>query len=65
MDPDENHARQIELALKIRRDMGAGNVDDSVVAEAADELAELVIALNDWMGNGGFPPQKFERRPSR
>ncbi len=60
MDPNANHARQVELALAIRRALDAG-VDLELVSRMADELAENVIALNDWVGNGGFWPSKGSR----
>lgn len=55
MDPNANHARQVELALQIRKLLDVG--DDVAVIDIADELAGLVIALNDWIANGG----KFAR----
>ncbi len=52
VDPDENYARQLELALRLyNSDALTISTDD------AWELAELVIALNDWVANGGFPPK--------
>jgi len=59
MDPDENLAEQIKLALRIQAAADAGRDADPDVYDDGARLAELVIALNDWIGNGGFPPRKW------
>lgn len=62
MDPIANIKRQRELARDI-----IGRVDsveaasdpdhnNELIARDANELAELVIALDEWRTNGGFDP---------
>jgi hypothetical protein len=48
MDPVENLKRQRELARLLLNDNGT-------LADAV-ELADLVIALDDWRLRGGFDP---------
>lgn len=53
MDPNANLAEQLRLARGIQAcaDDGAPiDVDD------ATRLAELVLALDEWLRNGGFRP---------
>lgn len=47
MDPDANMAEQREIAAAI------------LIGQPADveRLAELVLALDKWLGNGGYPPK--------
>jgi hypothetical protein len=69
MDPNENLRRQREIAAKIVRLRDAGADDDrddqaslsSAIADLADELAGLVIALNDWIVRGGALPSSWSR----
>lgn len=52
MDPNENIKRQRELATKLAEaDTGPGKI-----AAWTRELAELVIALDEWRTSGGFDP---------
>lgn len=60
MDPKANLERQRELAQTI---VDAPEVPDAELSEeaeriiaAADELAGLVQALDQWRRNGGFDP---------
>ena len=62
MDPNANLKEQIELALAIARYKADLDLDRHPSPDQAERLAELVIALNDWIANGGFPPEKWERR---
>ena len=52
MDPDKNLEEQIELAKKILYASGDHVLD-------ADRLAELVLALNDWIQLNGVLPNKW------
>lgn len=54
MDPDANIKEQRGLARRIIAD-----VDRGVGASPndAERLAELVLALDEWLQKGGFPPQ--------
>jgi hypothetical protein len=49
MDPDATHARMIELA-------DAHEADQPI---DVDELASLVVSLDDWLRKGGFPPKAW------
>jgi hypothetical protein len=60
MDPNANLERQRELAQTI---LDAPEVPDAELSQeasqiiaAADELAGLVQALDEWRRNGGFDP---------
>ncbi len=59
MDPDANLEEQRRLAQRIIADeesgMGSATLD-------ADRLAELVIALDEWITNGGFLPEAWRRK---
>lgn len=59
MDPTENYRKQLSLALKIQSAEECGDWDLEAQGNAA-ELVELVLALHDWLGNGGFQPKRFE-----
>jgi hypothetical protein len=70
MDPTANLARQLAIAAEIIgiRDSGEddGDVDaeidrDEQVADLADELADLVQALDEWMKKGGALPDQWNR----
>lgn len=61
MDPNANIARQRELALSILALEGSLEIREPgkprrAVWHYADELAELVIALDEWRLKGGFDP---------
>jgi hypothetical protein len=63
MDPDANITRQRELAAEITRvtDGGSDTHREALLAGSraaflAVELAELVIALDEWRLQGGYDP---------
>lgn len=60
MDPIANLKEQLELARRIQSAEEAEDNDPidaaCTKAECADRLAELVIALDEWMRKGGFSP---------
>lgn len=63
MDPKGNLAEQLELAREINAINDAASDDGELTEEqeldivhAASRLAELVIALDEWMRKGGFSP---------
>lgn len=58
MDPNENLREQLELAQKLRDDF---SLDDLQVDRAAMRLAELVLALDEWLRKGGFYPRAWLR----
>lgn len=51
MDPAENLRQQRALAQRI-----VNTEDPSMRAVLGDELAGLVLALDEWLENGGFNP---------
>lgn len=52
MDPNETLRRIRSLVLQIEK-------DESGMAHGAEELAELVRALDHWMSRGGFAPYEW------
>ena len=56
MDPEANQEEQIRIASAIIRAADAGEPVDS---DDAARLAELVIALHDWIMNGNFLPRTW------
>lgn len=52
MDPDANLDEALELAVVLER-----YEDDD-----ARRLAELVLALNEWISRGGFLPAAWQRK---
>jgi hypothetical protein len=54
MDPNENIKRQIEIANEIIE----LDIPDEAVANLGSELAELVIALDEWRRKGGYDPYR-------
>lgn len=69
MDPNANIAEQTEVAATIMRlwDTYPDNGDkahaiDEQIAYEGMRLAELVLALNDWIVKGGFLPDIWKRK---
>ena len=58
MDPIANLKEQIELALQIQSRTDGESYPDYCydAANDAERLAELVIALDEWIRKGGFSP---------
>ena len=56
MDPDETWRRILALAKKLDDGQEKPKDSDSL------ELAELVLALDEWVTRGGFPPNVFLRK---
>lgn len=57
MDPNENLREQLRIAAWIA-DADGGDPD---VEFYANHLAQLVIALNDWISRGGFLPAAWRK----
>lgn len=55
MDPEKNLEQQVNMAATILR-LVDGDLD--VTVEAA-RLAELVLAMNDWISRGGVIPKRW------
>lgn len=53
MDPNANLREQLEIANRI---VDGDDLDVEEWDALRDRLAELVLALNDWITNGGFLP---------
>ena len=53
MDPNANLLEQLRLARKL--------VDDDAPSDDAQRLAELVLALDEWLQRGGFMPQRWTK----
>lgn len=58
MDPNANLREQLELADALRNDEGSSVWDRN---NRADRLAELVVALDEWLEAGGFLPERWQR----
>ena len=63
MDPNANLQRQLQLARNILRSL---DVDlekhprlTTTAEDDAEELAELVLALDEWLNRGGFKPSRW------
>ena len=56
MDPQANLKEQLELARDFVREADADESDVYFQQERVLRLAELVIALDEWMRKGGFSP---------
>lgn len=52
MDPNENLREQLKRA-RVLVDRDASTAD---LVDMGAELAEYVLALNEWITKGGFPP---------
>lgn len=63
MDPNTNLREQLALAQRL---INAFDTDeypnDIALAEDAQELASLVIALDEWLKTGGFLPKAWRSK---
>ncbi len=66
MDPNANLREQLQLARDIQTTWDHCGEDGNLsleqinhVADAANRLAELVLALNEWIARGGFLPDQW------
>jgi len=60
MDPNANLKEMLELAATIQEayeDEDGNGVDQ----DDANRLAELVLAMHEWLGHGGFKPNAWGR----
>lgn len=58
MDPDANLKEQRELAALIQSQLDEGETPDE---DDVLRLSELVIALDEWISNGGFVPAAWRK----
>lgn len=61
MDPNATLARIRE----VRNEILNGNHDDAYMSSLADDLAELIQSLDEWLSNGGFRPTAWNFSPIR
>lgn len=65
MDPNANLREQLKLAKRLAMGM-ARNDSPEARLDDADRLAELVLALDEWLTKGGFLPAIWEaNRPKK
>lgn len=61
MDPDANLKEQRILALRMTSDHDDPE-SNGIDQDDANRLAELVLALDEWIKNGGFLPKAWSPR---
>ena len=61
MDPDANLAEQLRLARGMQElsDADTAGADEELIDQGL-RIAELVIALNDWVRSGGYLPKAWQ-----
>ena len=59
MDPDATWAEMMQLSIGLRNEGGG---DEDIQLAEGERLAELVLAMDEWLRSGGFLPGVF--RPS-
>lgn len=59
MDPDANLQEQLEIAHRIIDEDDESIVDYNDLIRLTNRLAELVVALDEWISVGGFKPNKW------
>lgn len=67
MDPNANLEQQLELAGEILASADAASEEDrslDKLIEQAGALAGSVLALHEWITNGGFLPREWNRLPA-
>lgn len=57
MDPETALDRMLRIANRIVKE---GN---RTAATMGGDLAETVLALDEWLAKGGFPPQRWSGMP--
>jgi hypothetical protein len=62
MDPNASLERMLELAQLLRNDRDERIILPSdEIADAKDQLVEYVLALNDWLAQGGSLPKEWSK----
>jgi len=61
MDPDKNLEEQLEIAERLINEALTRIERDNL----GEELAERVLAMNEWVGNGGFLPVAYQSLDER
>ena len=69
MDPNANLQEQLELAREMQAIEDASDDEGNLAQEQVDDyqlkagrLADLMLALNEWITKGGFLPSAWERK---
>jgi hypothetical protein len=65
VDPNANVREQVGLARQVLDKADLLYMSREELEEVADmgvRLAELVVALDGWLGKGGFPPERWKGR---
>lgn len=60
MDPTENLKRQLLIANGILDNYGAAEYDYERLASDGAQLANLILALNEWINKGGHMPKQWK-----
>ena len=58
MDPNVNLAEQLKLATSL---VDTANGDESLYRHNAFRLAELVLALDEWISRAGALPKRWKK----
>jgi hypothetical protein len=62
MDPNASLERMLELAQLLRNDRDERIILPSdEIADAKDQLVEYVLALHDWLAQGGALPNEWSK----
>jgi hypothetical protein len=65
MDPDANLEEQLRIVSRLMENdyTRYGSMVESTSARAcdADRLADLVLALDEWLEKGGFLPRRWSK----
>ena len=62
MDPDENLKEQLALSKRIEKWFERGGEEHAAqIGDDAARLAELVLALDEWIRRGGFLPRAWKK----
>jgi hypothetical protein len=61
MDPDANLKEQLQLAAALVEVDPEDPECGTAVATDTQRLAELVLALDDWINRGGFLPKQWRK----
>jgi hypothetical protein len=64
MDPNANLDEQRVIVARMHARLDGGEVFDNTVAQRLDgeRLADLMLALDDWIVGGGFLPASWQQR---
>lgn len=62
MDPDANLAQQLRLScFLVEAEESGREVSAAELSIKSMRLAELVLALNEWLARGGALPEAWKR----